>query len=160
MKAFTRFLVHFTVFFLIVIYPTSGHTEIGSYPIHIAIENKDVQVALQDIEIPLDKSINRITTTSKPSLEQIKQLAKDIGLLEETATNPHLSFLDGDISFWYKQGLSLDRLQLEFISRKAVLTAADRAGVVIGNQGELSWAAQQIMTNILEERAKMRKGSK
>jgi len=157
MTVFTRFFVLFTVFFIIVCSPNYGHTEIADYPINLSIDtDKNVQVTLADIKPPLEDSKNRQGTTSKPTLEQIKQLAKDVGLLKETATNPHLSFLDGDIEYWYEQGLNLDRLQLEFVARKAVLSAADRAGVVIDNQGELSWAAQQIITNILQERAKMR----
>jgi hypothetical protein len=92
-------------------------------------------------------------TSGKLSKDQIKQLAKDVGLLTETKTNPHLSFLDGDIAYWEEQKLSLTRLRLEFAARKAVLDAADKAKVIIDDQGKLSWASQKIMANVLKEKA-------
>ena len=85
--------------------------------------------------------------------DEVKKLAEDFGLLKETRTNPHLSFLGGDIAFWHEQELSEDRLKLEFAARKIVLEAADKQGVVIDDQGKLSWAAQRIMADMLRARA-------
>lgn len=82
----------------------------------------------------------------------IRKLAETFGLMTETRTNPHLGFLDGDISYWAQQNLSVDRLKLEFGARRTVLEAADKQRIVIADQGKLSWAAQQIVADIQKAR--------
>jgi hypothetical protein len=127
---------------------------------HISIDGQTVTVREDDIQGPLKKAVSSLSkqpSGTKPTRAQIKALAKGIGLLDETRTNPHLSFLDGDIAYWYEQGLSPDRLSLEFAARMAVLKAADKDGVIIDDQGKLSWAAGQIMAEILRQRAKLLK---
>lgn len=126
----------------------------------ISIDRQVVTVKTSDIKGLLEKAMSRPaeqTGNTKPTRVQIKALAREIGLLDETRTNPHLSFLDGDIAYWYEQGLSLDHLTLQFVARKTVLDAADRDQVIIDDQGKLSWASQQIMAAILSQRTEMRK---
>jgi hypothetical protein len=128
-------------------------SRVNEYP--ITIDRQPVTVRVDDIQDSMKAvaSFPKQPSGTKPTRDQIKALAKEIGLLDETRTNPHLSFLDGDIAYWYEQGLNLDRLSLEFSARKAVLKAADRDGVIIDDQGKLSWAAGQIMAEVLRQRA-------
>jgi len=122
----------------------------------ITIYNPDIDDTVQTI-IANNRSITTYslpnTPNTNPSITDIRKLADSFGLLNETQVNPHLSFLGGDISYWHEQGVSLQRLNLEFAARKVVLTAADRDGVVISDQGQLSFAAQQIMAEMLERRS-------
>jgi hypothetical protein len=76
---------------------------------------------------------------------QIKKLAKMLNLLESRKMNQHLRYNDGDISFWYEQGLSLDELIMQFGARKVVLDAADRGSTNIDDQGTLSLAATRVI---------------
>ena len=99
-----------------------------------------------DVQLPSD-SHNRKLTVS-----EVKELAVAYGLLTETPPNIHLGFLDGDIEYWVKQGLTENRYRLEFAARRAVLDAAQTAGVVIKDQGTLSWAAQQVMAETIKAR--------
>jgi len=91
--------------------------------------------------------------TNPVSKAIVDNLARYAGLFEETQNNPHLSFLPGDISYWYNAKRSLNRLKLEFAARKIVLEAADEVGAIINTQGDLSSAAQQIMAEVLKARA-------
>ena len=90
------------------------------------------------------------------SRADIRKLAQEFGLMKETRVNPHLAFLEGDLSYWYEQQLSDDRLRLEFAARRAVLDAADNQRIVIADQGKLSWAAQQIAGDLQNARLALR----
>ena len=126
----------------------------------IKIDNKALSFKDHDFTIAAQRIIDNAenisdTQNRKPSIVEIKRLADSYGLLNESELNPHLSFLDGDISYWYEQGLSLRRLNLEFSARKIVLDVADREGMIISDQGKLSWAVQSIMAKILKRRRDM-----
>ncbi|MCD4652517.1 hypothetical protein K8T06_01115 [bacterium] len=120
----------------------------------INLDGQKVAVFDEDISRSVKAAVQNVSekiSSKKLTKDQIKELAREIGLLTETKTNPHLSFLDGDIAYWTEQGLSFTRLRLEFTARKAVLVAADRAKVIIDDQGKLSWASQQIISKVLKE---------
>ena len=88
------------------------------------------------------------------SRQKIREIAKAYGLFTEKKCNPHLSFLDGDISYWHEQNLSIERYKLEFASRAIVLKDAEVPCVTIKDQGTLSWAAQQIAAQLVKARNK------
>ncbi len=100
---------------------------------------------------------NKKVKRAKLSKAKIKKIAKEYNLFEETETNPHLSFLDGDISYWYEQELSEKRYRLEFSARMMVLQASDESAVIIEDQGKLSWAAQQVIAKMLKAQADIKK---
>jgi hypothetical protein len=114
-------------------------------------------------EFPVfEKDITNSVTLAyyTPADASVRSLAKNMGLLSETEVNPHLRFLGGDIAYWTEQveaGLSLKRLRLEFAARKAVLDAADRADVIIDDQGKLSFASQKIIARVLKEHRRIKK---
>ncbi len=85
---------------------------------------------------------------------QIKKLAKMCNLLESRKINPHLRYNDGDVSYWYEQGYSLDELIMEFAARKVVLDAADRGSTIIDDQGTLSEAATRVIPLLLRPKGK------
>jgi len=135
----------------------SNVTKVSAYVVKvdgssIEFENQNFQSMAEKIVEDSKKEKNNVN--GDPNHNEIKEIAEEYGLMDETKTNPHLSFLDGDIAYWYEQGLSLERLRIEFGARKIVLDAAEKNNVIIGDQGKLSWAAQQIMANLLKERQK------
>ena len=119
------------------------------HPVPIKVRERDILSAIQ-----VSYRLPNTLTSEGLSKAQIKKLAKRFNLLESKKINPHLRLLDGDISYWYEQGLSLDELVRHFEARKAVLDAADRDRVIINDQGELSWAAAQLMATLLRAKAK------
>lgn len=133
-------------------------------PYILEVDNKIIRFKKQDLKSIAQKNIKESNQTAdnnkKADRNEIKELAKEYGLLEESKMNPHLSYLDGDIAYWDEQGLSIGRLRLEFAARKAVLDAADKSGVIIADQGKLSWAAQKIMAQILKEQQEILKKEK
>lgn len=135
------------------------------YTRDIIIDGESLSVNANNIRNWAKRTVSKSDTSSKNEPDKmvetkkkkltkgdIKELAREFGLLEETEINPHLSFLAGDIAYWYEQELSEARLRLEFAARKAVLEAADRQRIVIGDQGKLSWSSQQIMADLIKER--------
>ena len=130
----------------------------------VEVDKQIIEFKKQDFKSIAQNNIKESNQTAdnnkKADRNEIKELAKEYGLLEESKMNPHLSFLDGDIAYWDEQGLSIGRLRLEFAARKAVLDAADKSGVVIADQGKLSWAAQKIMAQILKEQQEILKKEK
>lgn len=128
----------------------------------VKIDGKEIAITNEDFEKNYEngrKATPTGDTSGKLSKQQIKELAQKIGLLQESKTNPHLSFLDGDIAYWSEQGLSLTQLRLQFLARKAVLDAAERAKVRIADQGKLSLASQEIMAQMLDIAEKSGKGN-
>ena len=128
----------------------------------IVIDGQHLRINADQIRQNSERTINiesylEIGSKNRLLKGEIKKLAEHFGLLQETHTNPHLSFLEGDISYWEEQGLSEDRIKLEFAARKAVLEAADQQRIVISDQGKLSWAAQQIMSDMLKARSELNK---
>ena len=93
---------------------------------------------------------------SSLSCSQVRNLIDNVfKLSQETATNPHLSFVEGDKSHFCEQKLSEARYRLEFAARRIILDEADKQGVIILDQGKLSWASSQIMANLLAEKRKL-----
>jgi hypothetical protein len=148
-----RILLLVTVAFIVgVVYSGSASAQI-SYVKTINIGGKDIRFSNDDFKKNFEKGQAATPTgdtSGKVSKQQIKELAEQIGLLQESETNPHLSFLPGDIAYWFETGLSLKQLRLQFSARKAVIDAADRAKVRIADQGKLSWASQEIMAQMLD----------
>lgn len=83
---------------------------------------------------------------------EVRQLSEFYNLFNTWKVNPHLRFKDGDISYWYEQGLSEDQLKLEFESRRIVFERAEQSGQIFDTQGDLSFHAQQIQSQILRTR--------
>lgn len=89
---------------------------------------------LEELPSPYDR---KIMTDRK----LIQQMAQAKGLYEDRRVNPHLIFDDGVIDWWSKNKKIAWELELEFLSRRLVLEAADRKGVYIPAAGDLSrWA--------------------
>lgn len=122
-----------------------------SVVIRIEIDGKPLPILKADIDLgaQLRQGPSPSPSSVRPTRDEVRELARSVGLLEATKTNPHLRFLEGDMSYWYEQELTLDELRLQFISRRMVLEAAEREHLVIDDQGKLSWAAQRVMADIL-----------
>src|SRR6185437_15176517 len=57
---------------------------------------------------------------------QIKVLAERYGLYQSWQVNPHLTFDRGVIAYWSQQGRTAWELELQFLSRRLLLEAAER----------------------------------
>jgi hypothetical protein len=88
-----------------------------------------------------------VQNSSKLSKSEVRNLAKFYGLFTEWKVNPHLRFLEGDVSYWHEQGLSEIALKKQFESRRIVLSRAEKSGDKYPTQGDLSHAAEQILSN-------------
>ena len=90
-----------------------------------------------------------ISNPRKLSKDDIRKLADFYDLTKRRITNPHLRMKEGDISYWYEQGLSEDEIRLEFESRRIILERAERNHQVIDTQGDLSYLAQKIQAQLI-----------
>ncbi len=134
----------------------SSNHRIVTYPIDLNIDGQQLRINEEEFQKTVKKLLDptltkRFDTGAKITRSQIRGLANEFGLLSETATNPHLGYLDGDIAYWSEQKLSFERLALEFSARRIVLDAAERTGVIILDQSQLSWHAEKVMGNLLKE---------
>jgi hypothetical protein len=77
--------------------------------------------------------------------EEVKNLAEDLGLLDQPKMNPQLTFTDEDASDLRRRRSDDTELKQELAARKVALDAADRQGVVIGDRATLS----RVITRIL-----------
>jgi hypothetical protein len=119
-----------------------------AFQIPTEVSNKKVVIEISE------NNKNRLLNESTEIMDtrdEVRTLARDLGLMNEISPNIHLSFLDGDISYWTEQRLNKKRLTLEFIARKAVLDAASLNNIIIPTQGDLSYYSQQIIGKILEK---------
>ncbi len=94
----------------------------------------------------------QINNIERPSKAEIRQLAKFYNLFNTWKVNPHLSFQAGDISYFYEQELSLEQLKIEFESRRIVLERAEKSGKIIDTQGDLSYYAEQVQSELLRSK--------
>jgi len=154
------------IYIVLILFPIvvfAQHAFISPYVIDIngkslSFNSDDFTKAAK--EIILNSKNMEKSQIGKPTKIQIKKMARKYGLLDESKYNPHLSLLGGDIAYWFEQGVSLNRLNLEFSARKTVLDVADREKFFISDQGILSYAAQSIMAQILKKRQEINEGSK
>jgi len=81
---------------------------------------------------------------------EIQALAERHGLYQSWKINPHLTFEDWVIDYWSKQGRPAWDLELQFLSRRLVLEAAERGGVRIPYPGDLSRWAERVYPVLLK----------
>lgn len=142
-------------FITLIVFCSSVYFSAGwSQPVTWADLNIDGEyVSFEQEKItPVIKKMVVKEPKSRLSEADIKRIAEEFHLQKETATNPHLIMMAGDIAHWYEQNLGENNLRLQFAARKVILDAAEGSSVVIKDQGVLSWAAQQIMRNLLLEK--------
>lgn len=134
-------------------------------PGNISVDNREVVITI-NIDgnmLPVRKSDFATAATisrdveplteapSQPlsSCASVRSLAQEFGLLSEAPPNIHLMFDDGDIGFFCKQAWSERKYKLEFAARRVVLDAARESKLIIKDKGTLSWAAQEVMSEML-----------
>ncbi|MGD9209611.1 MAG: hypothetical protein PVI90_02495 [Desulfobacteraceae bacterium] len=116
-------------------------------PFIVNIDGKILPIKRRNLD-----SVTFNQTSSQPlsSCTAVRSLAQEFGLLTETPPNIHLLFDTGDISFFCEQKWSENKLKLEFAARRVVLDAANDSKVIIKDKGTLSWAAQKVMSEIIQ----------
>jgi len=142
------------VFGLVLISTASSQSGVLDHNHRIELGGKKIDVTQENIE-ELQRKISkpmRAHGAGALTRARVEKLAREFGLLEKTETNPHLAFLENDISYWHKQNLDENRLQLEFAARKLVLESADKQRVAISDKETLSLAARQIIPILQKER--------
>ncbi|KAA3655948.1 MAG: hypothetical protein DWQ04_32500 [Chloroflexi bacterium] len=117
--------------------------------ITITIDNQQIIIYAEGVQEQITRFLSGSVKNDMLSRKQVKQLTQEFGLLKATNTNPHLRYVEGDISYWHEQRLGIDELKLQFIARKIVLDVCERQSVIISDHGKLSWSAQQIMAMVL-----------
>ena len=104
-----------------------------------------------EIVNPQSEVVYRYPPVQNPSnltKSEVRDLVKFYGLFTEWKINPHLRFLEGDVSFWFEQGLSELALKKQFEARRIILNRAEKSGVKYSTQGDLSHAAEQILSTL------------
>jgi len=81
--------------------------------------------------------------------EDVKKWAADLGLLKSSRVNPNLTFNDADAQELSNRSLGETQTKLELAARKAVLQAADRQGVIIGDAPSLAQAISYVLPMII-----------
>lgn len=122
----------------------------------------DLSIDGETVEFKKEKvtSVIKKTIIDKPrerlSEGEIRKIAEEFQLFNETEFNPHLALLSGDIAFWYEQRKNENAIRREFAARRIILDAAEESEVVIKDNGVLAWASQQIMRNLILERKNLK----
>ena len=122
-------------------------------------ENKEISFVINNIQTNITKGeINEIASkiSTNPKISQknlsqseIKELAKKIGLFKEWKTNPHLTYEDGDIAWYYEQEFPAYKVEAHFRSKVWVLEKADELKERIKDQGLLSHISRNIIGEII-----------
>jgi hypothetical protein len=111
-------------------------------------------------EAPTKSKLKDRSDVSYPAIQNRNSLSKNevcglvqfYGLFRRWSTNPHLSFREGDVSYWYEQELTERDLCREFESRRTILEMAEEQEKIIENQGDLSHRAQQVQASKLGDK--------
>jgi hypothetical protein len=104
------------------------------------------ELAIKKDMIPHDvlAKIGKTKDVSKLNRDAIRHLANEHKLFGPWPMNSHLQFTEGDIAWWNEQSYLGWEIELEFLSRKCVLAAADRQQVSIKDQGKLSFWSEKV----------------
>ncbi|HXQ33890.1 MAG TPA: hypothetical protein VN843_07755, partial [Anaerolineales bacterium] len=114
----------------------------------------EIQIADKTLEVKPEtterwkKRISVAPTTPRSndlSKARVQELAKELGLLNKTTTNPSLAFTNDDIDYWYNRKLDESSLLLEFSARRLILEQADEQRIAIADRKVLDQAAQQVI---------------
>ncbi len=98
----------------------------------------------------IKKAAGQEVEGKRASRDFIKKVAEDFGLLERPKVNPRLRLLSGDLSSFYEQAFTEEEIVVEFASRRMVLDSAAREDKKIDSKGDLSHAAEALVSNIEE----------
>lgn len=82
------------------------------------------------------------------SRDEIKNIAKKVGMFRKWKINRHLTFRQGDITYWYYSQLNPEELEIEFSLRRKVIESAEKEGRLIATSGDLTDLANKLRTNI------------
>ncbi len=129
---------------VVVLWPASGSRE--WLQILVDDQGKIDGVVVQAGRIPREVLAALPNPQNKHKLNraQIKKLAEEVGLYQDRLVNPHLVFEDWVIDWWSKQIDNAWEMELQFLSRRLVLEAADRKGAYIANPGDLSHWSERL----------------
>lgn len=135
----------------------------GVYVGPIKFKGQEINFNSRDVAQVVEKM--NPTTGKKVLLKKdVESIAKEFGLFKITRTNPQLAYDDGDISTFHQQYTKHkwdeEYLRLQFASRRTVLEAADKQGVIIDTKGDLSALAQQIMADMLRSKKALNSSKK
>jgi hypothetical protein len=83
------------------------------------------------------------------SINELTQLAKNIGLFNNWKTNPHLTFEKGDILYFKEKRESKARIEAQFRARALILNMLDEYNVEIAEPGDLSEKSKPIELQLL-----------
>jgi hypothetical protein len=108
----------------------------------------DRAIVLEAAQIPTDPAV----ATQIPDKDAVRALAESLGLCRQWAVNPHLTFEEGDILYYWERRQSRAKLEAEFRARRMVLERAEENEFVIPDQGELSAKAQPVVLRMLNLR--------
>lgn len=139
---------------LILITPDALSQNVCPHIPHIKINDKEIDVPQKDIlnwREKLSPKGRKADASTELSKDKIKQIAKDFGLMEKTKTNPHLVFLDSDITYWHTQKLDESHLKLEFAARKILLEESERQNISIPDKKIFAEAAQKLVPFLQKE---------
>jgi hypothetical protein len=89
-----------------------------------------------------------VQNPNKLTKSEVRDIVNFYGLFTEWKVNPQLRFLDSDVSYWFEKGLSETILKKQFEARRIVLDRAEKSGVKYPTQGDLSHAAEQILSTL------------
>ena len=101
------------------------------------------QVSVDADSVPAAR-LPAVLNSNRLTREEIRQLASFYGLFTHWKVNPHLTYQDGDIAYWFEKGLTLENLRMEFDTRRKVLQDAERTLKKLSSQSELSHAAENL----------------
>ena len=95
--------------------------------------------------MPTDSSV----TLCVLELDEVRALAETIGLFRAWKVNPHLTFQEGDILYFWQRRFTCIQLEAQLRARKLVLLAADENDIFLPEPGDLSEKAKPIEARIL-----------
>ena len=103
------------------------------------------QIISEAAKMPLDTAIAK----QIPDVREIRELAKSIGLFRNWHVNPHLTFDEGDIKFFWERHRSRSWLETQLRARYLILQRADELELLIPEPGDLSEKAKHVEARLL-----------
>lgn len=116
----------------------------------VSLQSKSFEVKQKEI-VEIAQSIPRDARQRSVSKEKIANLARDIGLFQNWTINPQLTYENGDIAWYSQQNYTWLKIEADFRAKFFVLSLAEKEGIVISTQGDLSNAAKGLSGEIQRE---------
>lgn len=117
----------------------------------LSIHSKTIELQQRDIVAIAQKIPKDAKSRKSVSKDEIATFAREVGLFNGWVVNPQLTYEDGDIVWYSQQNYMWLKIEADFRAKFLVLTLAEREGIAIRTQGDLSNISKGLAGEIMRE---------